>query len=499
MTNDLLINLKSKLQKLKFFSWLGLLMVTMLLVVVSHLPAVAATPKPYTELEFPALPEIQLPEYTRFQLNNGMVVYLMEDHELPLVGGNALIHTGDRLEPANEVGLASLVGEVMRTGGTTEHTGDELNQLLEQRAAAVEAGIGTTSGSASFSALSEDLDFVFDLFAEVIQKPVFAPDKIELAKKQTAGQIARRNDDPNAIAGREFQKLIYGNNSPYARTVEYETLNNISREDMVAFYEQYFHPENMILGIVGDFDSAKMRSLIQEKFGNWKPATKPPKIDVPSASQAKQEGIFVVNQPQLNQSYVQIGHLGGKLNNPDYPALDVLNQVMNGFGGRLFNEVRSRQGLAYSVYGFWNPAYDYPGTFVAGGQTRSDGTVPFIKAILAEIEQLRTKPITPAELAFAKDQILNSFVFNFQDPAQTLSRLMRYEYYGYSKDFLFEYLEGVKATTIEDVQRVAQKYLQPDQLVTLVVGNTAAIVPPLTNLSNNVTSVDITIPEARNS
>lgn len=489
-------NLKSKIQKLKGFSWLGLLMVTMLLVVVSHLPAVAATPKPYTELEFPALPEIKLPEYTRFKLDNGMVVYLMEDHELPLVGGTALIHTGDRLEPVNEVGLASLVGEVMRTGGTTEHTGDELNQMLEQRAAAVETGIGTTSGSASFSALSEDLDLVFDLFAEVIQKPVFAQDKIEFTKKQTAGQIARRNDDPNEIAGREFQKLLYGNTSPYARTVEYETLNNISREDMVAFYEQYFHPENMILGIVGDFDSAKMRSLIQEKFGNWKPTSKPPKIDVPSASQAKKQGIFVVNQPQLNQSYVQIGHLGGKLNNPDYPALDVLNQVMNGFGGRLFNEVRSRQGLAYSVYGYWNPAYDYPGTFVAGGQTRSDGTVPFIKAILSEIEELRTTPITPAELAFAKDQILNSFVFNFQDPAQTLSRLMRYEYYGYPKDFLFDYLRGVKATTIEDVQRVAQKYLQPDQLVTLVVGNAAAIQPPLTNLSNNVTSVDITIPEA---
>lgn len=497
MTNDLLINFKSKLQKLKFFRWLGLLMVTMLLVVVSHLPAIAAPPRHYTELEFPPLPEIQVPEYTRFKLNNGMVVYLMENHELPLVGGSTLIQTGNRLEPTDKVGLASLVGEVMRTGGTTKHTGDELNQLLEQRAASVETGIGTNSGSASFSALSEDLEFVFDLFAEVMQTPVFAQDKIELAKKQMAGQIARRNDDPNAIARREFQKLLYGNTSPYARTMEYETLNNISRDNMVAFYEQYFHPANIILGIVGDFDSTQMRSLIQEKFGNWKPASKPPKIEIPSASQAKQEGIFVVNQPQLTQSYVQLGHLGGKLNNPDYPALDVLNQVMNGFGGRLFNEVRSRQGLAYSVYGFWNPAFDYPGTFVAGGQTRSDGTVPFIQAILSEIEELRTTPITPTELAFAKDQILNSFVFNFQDPAQTLSRLMRYEYFNYPKDFLFEYLEGVKATSIEDVQRVAQKYLQPNQLVTLVVGNPAAIQPPLTNLSNNVTSLDITIPEAR--
>ena len=492
-------NPKSKIQKPKSFGWLGLLLVTLLFVLMSHFPAIAATAKHYTELKFDPLPEIQIPNYTRYKLDNGMVVYLMEDHELPLVGGTAMIRTGERLEPADKVGLASLVGDVMRTGGTTAHTGDELNQLLEQRAASVETGIGSTSGNASFSALSEDLSMVFDLFAEVIKTPAFAQEKLDLAKKQEAGQIARRNDDPNGIAGREFQKLIYGKDSPYARTVEYQTLNKIAREDLVGFYQQYVHPENMILGIIGDFDSAKMRSLVQEKFGNWKPASKAPQPTVPSATQEKQGGVFFVNQPQLTQSYVQIGHIGGQLNSPDYPALDVLNQVMNGFGGRLFNEVRSRQGLSYSVYGFWSPRYDFPGTFVAGGQTRSDGTVPFVKAVRAEIEKLRTAPITPEELASAKDQVLNSFVFNFQDPSQTLSRLMRYEYYGYPEDFLFRYQRAVKATTIEDVKRVAQKYLQPDKLVTLVVGNASAIQPPLTSLSANVTSLDITIPGAKSS
>ena len=492
-------NPKSKIKKPKFLRWLGLLLLTMLLVVVSRVPAVAATPRHYTELEFAPLPEIQIPEYTRYKLDNGMVVYLMEDHELPLVGGTVLIRTGDRLEPVDKIGLATMVGEVMRTGGTKQHSGDELNALLEQRAASVETGIGTASGSASFSALTEDLDMVFDLFAEVIQEPVFAPDKLELAKRQQAGQIARRNDDPNDIAGREFQKLIYGDTSPYARTVEYQTLDNITRDDVVAFYGQYFHPENMILGIIGDFDSAKMRSRIQEQFGNWKSASKPSQPTMPEVSQAKQTGVFLVNQPQLTQSYVQMGHLGGQFNSPDYPALDVLNQIMNGFGGRLFNEVRSRQGLAYSVYGYWSPSFDFPGTFIAGGQTRSDGTVPLIKAVLAEIEELRTTPVTQAELAYAKDQVVNSFVFNFQDPAQTLSRLMRYEYYGYPEDFLFQYQKGIQATTVEDVQRVAQKYLQPDKIVTLVVGNAAAIQPPLTSLSADVTSLDITIPEPKSS
>lgn len=205
----------------------------------------------------------------------------------------------------------------------------------------------------------------------------------------------------------------------------------------------------------------------------------------------------MVDQPQLTQSYVQIGHLGGRLDNPDYAALDVLNGVLNGFGGRLFNSVRSRQGLAYSVYGAWSPRYDYPGVFIAGGQTRSETTVPFIQAISAEIKRLQAEPVASAELAYAKDSVLNSFVFNFEDPSQTLTRLMRYEYYGYPADFLFRYQRSVEATTAADVQRVAREYLKPENLVTLVVGNTAAIQPPLTQLAAEVTPIDITIPGAK--
>lgn len=179
----------------KIRRWLGFLVMTFLLVVVSRLPAAADMAKHYTDLTFAPLAEVQVPKYTRYKLNNGMVVYLMEDHELPLVGGTALVRTGDRLEPADKIGLAGITGQVMRTGGTTVHSGDELNQLLEQRAASVEAAIDTTSGGASFNALSRDLDTVFDLFAEVIQKPAFAQDKLDFAKRQAAGQIARRNDD----------------------------------------------------------------------------------------------------------------------------------------------------------------------------------------------------------------------------------------------------------------------------------------------------------------
>ncbi len=487
-------NLKFKLGKSKGLFYSLILAVACLLVSFNFSLAATAAAKHYTELELPPLPEIQLPKNERFVLDNGLVVYLMEDHDLPLVNGTALIRTGDRLEPADKVGLASFTGTVMRTGGTKKHSPDQLNEILEQRAASVETSIGQGSGSAGFQSLTEDLETVFDLFAEVLREPVFAQEQLDLVKTQARGSIARRNDDPDSIARREFQKLIYGQDSPYARTMEYSTLDNISREDVVQFYQEYFHPNNLILGIVGDFEPQKMRSLIQAKFGDWKPhstITPPQLLEVKPANTG---GVFYVDQPQLTQSSVLMGHIGGKFDNPDYAALDVLNGVLNGFGGRLLNEVRSRQGLAYSVYGYWSPRFDYPGMFIAGGQTRSDATVQFVQALQAQIKRIQTQPVTPEELAYAKESTLNSFVFNFQDPSQTLSRLMRYEYYGYPADFLFRYQKAVAATTASDVQRVAQEYLKPEQMVTLVVGNQTAIQPPLTQLDTSVTPIDVTIP-----
>jgi len=410
----------------KRLQWLGLIIITLMGVLAFRSPAIAQTPRHFTDLTFPPLPEVTVPQYERYQLDNGMVVYLVEDRSLPLVSGTAMIRTGGRLEPGEKVGLADITGTVLRSGGTEKHPSNVLNQLLEQRAALVETSIDLNSGTASFSALSEDLEAVFNLFAEVLRSPAFESQRVELAKVQEKGAIARRNDDPSDIASREFKKLVYGDSSPYARTVEYSTLANIDRQDLIDFYRTYVR-------------------------------------------------------------------LGGRLDSPDYPALTVLNEILSGFGGRLFNEVRSRQGLAYSVYGIWNSRYDYPGLFIAGGQTRTDATVPFIKAILGEIERLRNQPVTAKELEDAKNAILNSFVFKFEKPAQNLSRLMTYEYYGYPQDFIFRYQQAVKGVTIADIQRVAQQYLQPNQIVTLVVGNEQEIQPPLSSLGTTVKTVDVTI------
>jgi zinc protease len=483
----------------KIFSWLSLSLITVLLSFGIRLNAIADTPKHYTELEFAPLPEIQIPEYQRYELDNGMVVYLLEDRDLPLISGTALINTGSRFEPANKVGLAELTGTVMRSGGTKNYSPAELNSILEQKAASVETGIDITSGNASFETLTEDLDTVLPLFAEVLRQPAFDPQQLAIAKKQQQGSIARRNDDPNEIVDREFNKVIYGKTSPYARTVEYETLDNISRQDIVNFYQTYVRPDSMILGLVGDFDSDVMIQQVQKTFGDWQLNTPTPDLEVPLASQENAQGLFVINRPKLTQSNILLGHIGGKFDSPDYPVLSVLNGVLNGFGGRLFNEVRSRQGLAYSVYGAWNPSYDYDGVFIAGGQTQTNNTVPFIKAIVTELEKLRTTAISNQELVNAKESILNSFVFNFQTPSQTLSRLMRYEYFDYPEDFIFKYQDQVQNTTEADILQVAQQYLQPDKIITLVVGNSQAMNPPLDSLAKNINTVDIAIPQATRS
>ncbi|MEO0459101.1 MAG: pitrilysin family protein, partial [Cyanobacteria bacterium P01_A01_bin.114] len=329
-------------------------------------PANANSAQHYTDLEFPPIGEITIPEYERYELSNGLIVYLMEDHDLPLVNGSATFHAGQFLEPDDKVGLGSITGEAMRLGGTETLPPSDLNQQLEARAASVETSISTTSGSASFSALSEDTADIFALFADVIRHPGFAPEKIDLLKSQYKGGIARRNDSPDDVTDREFRKLVYGGKSPYARTVEYADLDNISRDDVVDFYKSTIQPQGTILGISGDFDPDQMKALIEESFSDWQPQAAPKLAAQPPTPTQQETGIFVVDQPQLTQSYVQIGHIGGRLDNPFHAPLVVLNEVLNGFGGRLFNDIRSRQGLAYVVYAFWSPRYDYPGLFIGG-------------------------------------------------------------------------------------------------------------------------------------
>ncbi|HZP17752.1 MAG TPA: pitrilysin family protein [Terriglobales bacterium] len=446
----------------------------------------------WRKIPIPQLPPFHPHEPKRVELPNGMVVFLQEDHELPLIDAIARIRGGSRAEPAGKTGLVSLYGDVWRTGGTRTQTGDQLDDYLEIRAAKVETGGNADSTTISLSCLKEDFDDVFQVFNELLRQPEFRADKLDLAKNVMFDAISRRNDEPSEIAYRESAKLAYGDQNPYVRVPEYATVAAVSRQDLIDWHHTYVHPNNIILGIVGDFDSAQMESKLRNAFGNWPkgPSPKPPDIKFTPAP----PGYYLVKKEDVNQSNIQMVGLGTTRDNPDYFAIEVLNEALGGgFSARLIQSIRTAQGLAYAVGGGVGTRFDHPGIlrFVVG--TKSGSTVEAIQALYREIDKLKTDPITGAEIARAKDTILNAFVFNFDTPQKVLRERMAYEFYGYPADFLERYRAGIEKATAADVNRVAAKYLHKDQLAVLVVGNAAEFDKPLSSLGV-VKDVDITIP-----
>ena len=449
--------------------------------------------KPHEGLVYPPLNQPQPPVPDRFELANGMIVYLLEDHELPIIDISVQIRTGSIYEPAEKVGLASITGAVMRTGGTTSKTGDELDEILENLAASVETGIGDDSGSASVSVLKEDLDTGLSILADILMNPAFREDKIELEKVQHRSGIARRNDNPGGITRREFGKLIYGADSPYARTTEYDTINSITRDDLVVFYQKFFRPNNIILGVLGDFNSEDMLAKIQEAFKGWEPA----EIDLPEKPQIPEtyeKKIALVNKEDVNQTNIRMGHIGWLRKNEDYPSLVVMCQILGiGFSSRLISSIRVEKGLAYSVGNNYGAGYDVPGVFLIACGTKSEATVTAIEAILVEVEKMRAEEVSDEELKQAIDGFMNSSVFDYDTKGEILSRALRYEYYDYPQDFVEQLMAGIREVTKADVKRVAAEYLHPDNFTLIAVGKASDFDKPLDTFGD-VTEVDITIP-----
>lgn len=450
----------------------------------------------WQDIEVPPLPDQEVPTPRRIELDNGMVVILLEDHELPLVEATALIRTGTRLETADKAGLPELTGTVLRTGGTTSMTPADLDEFLEDRAASVETGIGTTSGSASMSALTQDYPEVLKVFADVLRNPAFEEDKLEVAKTQQRAGIARQNDDPQDIAFREFRELIYGGDSSYALANTYQSIDNVSREDLVAWHERYYHPNRVILGLVGDFDSDEALAQVREAFGDWQrgPAVPADEVSGLVFDEADEAGIYYVEKSDMTQSNIVIGHLGVEKDHPDYYAIEALNNILSGsFASRLFTNVRSAKGLAYAVFGSIGSNYDYPGVFTMFTSTKTETTAAAIDALIEEAENLTAKPPTEEELDKAKEAILKSFVFQSDSMREILGQQLSYEYFGYPLDWLERYREGIDNVTLEEV-RAAAKHVRPEDFAILVVGPKEGLDRPLSEFGE-VIAVDISIPE----
>ena len=451
-------------------------------------------PVQYKKLKYPPLRQVQIPEPLRFQLSNGMIVYLLEDRTLPLIEGSVLVRTGSQYEPADKIGLASLTGQVMRTGGTTTKTGDELDEMLEKVGASVETYIGTTSGGARLSVLREDIDMGLSVLADLLRNPAFRDDKIELAKITARSAISRRNDQVTSIAGREFRRLIYGPNDPFARMTEYATIENIEKKDLVEFHKKYFAPNNIMLALWGDFNASEMKTKVEQTFGSWerREVSLP---TVPAPKLASERSVNFIKKDDVNQSNIYLGHLGGVLRDPESGPLNVADQAFGGAqASRLFKKVRSEQGLAYSVWSSWGEGYDRADVFQMSGSTKSGSTIKMVKSITSEFENFIKNGITDEELKYAKDSYLNSFVFRFDTKGKIINELMTLEYSGYPKDFIQQQQKDIQNATKQSVNDAVKKRWKPESLTLLVVGKEADLDEPMSSLGMKVRTIDITIP-----
>ncbi len=447
----------------------------------------------WKDIKTPPLPAFQPKEPTRIQLPNGMVIFLQEDHELPLIDADLMIRGGSRDEPASKIGLNSIYADVWRTGGTHAKTGDELDDFLEARAAHIETDNTAESTSMSLSCLKDDFDPVFAIFVDLLRNPEFRADKIDLSQRQMKSGISRRNDNVSQIAAREAARLAYGKDNPYARIPEYATIDAIQRDDLLRWHSQWVHPNNMILGITGDFDSKVMEQKLRAAFASWPKGPVAPAFQTTFTS--AKPGIYFINKDDVNQSEIRMVALGIRRDNPDFFAVEVLNEVFGGgFAARLFSRIRTAQGLAYSVYGSVGASYDHQGMFRIGMGTKSVSTVEAIRSLDEQIDDIVKSPPTAAELQRAKDGILNSFIFRFDSPRKVLMEKMTYEFFHYPLDFLERYRAAIDKVTADDVLRVARKYIHKDQLDVLVVGNQADMGNSKLSSLGSVTPIDIAIP-----
>jgi len=464
--------------------------------VAQQAPAPVYAPPSYKSLKYPPLGQVKIPEPVQLTLSNGMRVFLLDDHELPLIRGLALVRTGNLFDPGDKRGLSQVMADVLRSGGTKSKTGDQIDEELENIAGTVEAGMDESSDSVSFSGLKETADQVLAVFKDVLTNPEFRQDKLDLTLTQYRSAIARRNDDAGDIPGRELTRILYGPDTPYGWQPEYEHLARIHREDLVAFYQRYYFPKNIMLAVYGDFAASDMKDKLEKLFADWK-AEQPAAPPFPAVTAKPAPGVYYATKEDVTQTFFSIGELGGTLRDPDYPALEVATNILGeGFSSRLVSRIRTQLGYAYSIGASWAANYNYPGTFRIGGSTKSMTTVETVQAIREEVDKIRTTEVTVKELDDAKQAVLNSFVFFFDSPSKTLNRVMRYEYFGYPKDFLFQYQKAIAGVTRADVLRVAKEHIHPDELAIVTVGNPKEFGKPLTALGK-VTEIDLTIPEPK--
>lgn len=455
-------------------------------------------------LRYPPLAGFDIPRPQRVELENGLVVLLLEDHELPLVEVTAMVRAGSALDPADKVGLADLAGEVLRTGGTETMPGDQLDDWLESRAAAVEVGVTPEATRVTLSSLKQDFPDALRVFSDVLRRPAFDAKKLEVERNKAVADVSRQNDEMMEVLFREFNEVVYGPDSPYGRTPTYASLGSIRRDDLAAWHRQGFHPDRTILGVVGDISADEALRAIRQALGDWPRSTagtasaastagtgaKPP------AARWRERvtpGVYYAEKNDVKQSGVMMGHLGVRRDDPDYYALELMNHILGtSYASRLFVNVRGKKGLAYAVNGQVASQWDHPGTAALFMSTKVSTTAAGIDALLEEARAIAATPPSQEELERSRRSLLDSFVFKVDSPRKVMNQALLLEFHGYPADWLARYRAGIEAVTPAQVRDAAARHLRPQDFAIFVVGPAEGRDRPLTDFGK-VTPVDITL------
>jgi zinc protease len=466
-----------------------------ILVLVCGLLLAACSPAPPNhpdQLTFAPL-EFNLPDVERLELSNGIRLYLQEDNELPLVQLTAMIGSGSLDTPRELTGFDSLFAKTWRTGGTETVEAEQLEERLDQLAANLGASMGPYYMQMNLSLRSGDLGEGLSIFSDLMQRPAFAADKLALARQQALEQLRRQNDNPAVIAQRLLRRGLYPDH-PLGDWKTEESLNRVTREQMHDYHQRYFAPNNLWLAISGSFDRQQLIALLEEELGDW-PKKSVPEQTIPAVVPAE-KGLVQLVRKELPQTTLVVGALGLTKEHPDQYAARVFNYILGGgsFNSRMMREIRSNRGLAYSAYSYFQVGRRLPGPFVAGTETKSVSTLPALLLIREIMQEMRDQPVSEGELSLAKDSLINSFVFSFDDSHAVVSQQMNLDFFDYPADYLEQYRDHIAAVSSADVQRVAEEFIHFDQQQIIVVGNPDEFEGDLSGLGLEVLTVDLDQP-----
>jgi zinc protease len=420
----------------------------------------------------------------RKTLSNGLVVYIAEDHDIPWFNASLMVKTGPFLEPKEKLGLDGFTSSVMRTGGTTSMTGEQINERMDFLAGSV--------SPTSLSIHTRHLDEGMKIWMDLLNNPAFPEDKLRREKDLALPSIRNRNKNLNQVASRTYSQLIYGEDSPITAQMTEAGVNSVTREDLVAWHKKYWGANNAILIVTGDFKAAEMLQKLEATFGKWRNADKavPP---IPKPQQVAKAGVYMV-QPEVipNQGIIQIGHLGIKIDDPDYPAVDLMNYTLGGgsFSSRITKVVRTDNGLAYTAMSSYAGGTLFPNPFMAFCQTKNSTVVFAAQLMLDLIEGMRAGDMSEADLKFAKSARLNAFPAMFSSLSAILRNFATLEFNQRPVDYYDNYVAQYEKVTLADIKRVAQKWLSPDKMIIMVAGNIDECKAGADKMLPNQTTID---------